>query len=72
MPSCAAWCSCGRNSLIPACAWAVLVAVSATDNWHAVGQFFTTATALALTGVLAAVAALMGAGGFTTLRRVTI
>jgi hypothetical protein len=51
---------------------AVLVAVSATDNWHAVGQFFTTATALALTGMLAVVAALMGVGGFTTLRRVTI
>ncbi len=29
-------------------------------------------TALALTGVLAVVAAAMGLGGFTTLRRVTI
>ena len=50
----------------------VVVAVSATHNWSAVGQFFGTVTALALTGVLAAVAAAMGLGGFTTMRRVTI
>ena len=50
----------------------VVVAVSATHNWSAVGQFFGTVTALALTGVLAAVAAAMGIGGFTTMRRVTI
>jgi len=29
-------------------------------------------TALALTGVLAAIAVMMGLGGFTTVRRVTI
>lgn len=50
----------------------VLVVVSATHNWHAFGQFFTTLTALALTGVLAVVAAAMGAGGLSTIRRVTI
>ena len=39
---------------------------------HALGHFFTTMTAPALTGVLAAVAVTMGLGGFTTIRRVTI
>ena len=51
---------------------AVIVAVSATDNWAAVGHFFTTLTAPALTGVLAAVAVALGLGGLTTIRRVTI
>ena len=41
-------------------------------HWHAFGHFFTTVTALALTGVLAAIAVTMGLGGFTTVRRVTI
>ncbi len=50
----------------------VVVAVSATHSWSAVGHFFTTLTVLALTGVLAAVAAAMGLGGLTTIRRVTI
>ena len=51
---------------------AVIVAVSATSNWAAVGHFFTTLTAPALTGVLAAVAVALGLGGLTTIRRVTI
>ena len=51
---------------------AVVVAVSMTGNWPAVGHFFTTLTALALTGVLAAVAVALGLGGLTTIRRVTI
>ncbi|HEX3390303.1 MAG TPA: hypothetical protein VHT94_14800 [Streptosporangiaceae bacterium] len=50
----------------------VVVVVSATHNWSAFGHFFTTLTALALTGVLAVVAAAMGAGGLSTIRRVTI
>jgi hypothetical protein len=50
----------------------VVVAVSMTHNWHAFGHFFATVTALALTGVLAAIALALGLGGFTTLRRVTI
>jgi hypothetical protein len=50
----------------------VLVVVSLTDNWPAVGHFFITLTAPALTGVLAALAAVLGLGGFTTMRRVTI
>jgi len=51
---------------------AVVVAVSTTSNWPAVGHFFTTLTALALTGVLAAVAVALGLGGLTTIRRVTV
>ena len=50
----------------------VVVVVSLTHNWHAFGHFFATVTALALTGVLAAIAVMMGLGGFTTVRRVTI
>jgi hypothetical protein len=49
-----------------------VVAVSATHSWSGVGNFFTTVTALALTGVLAVVALAMGFGGLTTVRRVTI
>src|SRR6185437_13674002 len=51
---------------------AVVVAISMTDSWHAFGDFFSTATASALTGVLAAITVAMGVGGFTTLRKVTI
>ena len=50
----------------------VVVAVSMTHNWSAFGHFFTTVTAIALTGVLAAVAAAMGLGGLSTIRRVTV
>jgi len=51
---------------------AVVVAISMTDSWYAFGDFFSTATASALTGVLAAITVAMGVGGFTTLRKVTI
>ncbi len=37
-----------------------------------IGHFFTTLTAAGLTGVLAALAALLLAGGYTTMRRVTV
>ena len=50
----------------------VIVAVSATHNWAATGHFFTTLTAPALTGVLAALAVALGLGGLTTIRRVTV
>jgi hypothetical protein len=50
----------------------VVVVVSATHDWSATGHFFTTLTALTLTGVLAVVAAVMGAGGLSTIRRVTL
>jgi hypothetical protein len=49
-----------------------VVAVSATHSWSGVGHFFTTVTALALTGVLAVAAVAMGFGGLTTVRRATI
>ena len=51
---------------------AVVVAVSLTGNWTAVGHFFTALTAPALTGVLAALTVALGLGGLTTIRRVTI
>jgi hypothetical protein len=50
----------------------VVIVVSMTHDWHGFAHFFTTVTALTLTGVLAAIALTMGFGGFTTLRRVTI
>jgi hypothetical protein len=50
----------------------VVVAVSMTHHWPAVGQFFTTLTVPALTGVLAAIAVALGLGGFSTIRRVTV
>ncbi|HEV8275901.1 MAG TPA: hypothetical protein VGQ26_09420 [Streptosporangiaceae bacterium] len=51
---------------------AAVVVVSITDNWPAVGHFFVTLTAPALTGVLAALAVALGLGGFTSIRRVTV
>jgi hypothetical protein len=51
---------------------AAVVAVSMTDNWPAVGRFFVTLTAPALTGVLAALAVALGLGGFTSIRQVTV
>ena len=49
-----------------------VVAVSVTHSWSGVGHFFTTVTALALTGVLAVIGLAMGFGGLSTVRRVTI
>ncbi len=40
--------------------------------WHRVGHFFTTLTAAGLTGVLAALAAVLFAGGLALVRRVTV
>src|SRR5215831_9817577 len=51
---------------------AAIVPVSMTHNWPAVGDFITALTALALTGVLTALAVALGLGGYTTIRRVTI
>lgn len=45
---------------------------TATHAWPAVGHFFTTLSATGLTGLLAALAAVLLAGGFTTVRRVTV
>ncbi|OHV34130.1 MULTISPECIES: hypothetical protein [Pseudofrankia] len=48
------------------------LATTWSHSWSDVGHFFTTLSAIGLTGVLAAVAVALMAGGFTTLRRVTI
>ncbi|ONH32386.1 ABC transporter permease [Pseudofrankia asymbiotica] len=48
------------------------LAATWTHSWSDVGHFFTTLSAVGLTGVLAAVTVALMAGGFTTLRRVTI
>jgi hypothetical protein len=43
-----------------------------TDAWTAIGRFFTTLGAAGLTGVLAALAVVLLAGGYATMRRVTV
>jgi hypothetical protein len=51
----------------------VVVVLALTHNWLAFGHFFSaTLTLPTLLAVLAAVAVLLGLGGFTTMRRVTI
>ena len=69
------WSLPGLAAFIAAQVLAVLIvvaAVSMTDTWPAVWEFFTTITAPGLTAVLAATAAVIGLGGFTTLRRAAI
>jgi hypothetical protein len=48
------------------------LAVTWTSAWHDVRDFFTTLSAAGLTGLLAALAAVLLAGGFTTIRRLTV
>jgi hypothetical protein len=48
------------------------LAVTWTHAWHQVGHFFTSLSATGLTGLLAALAAVLVAGGFVTMRRVTV
>jgi hypothetical protein len=48
------------------------LAVTWAHAWHAVGQFFTDLSAVGLTGLLAAGAAVLLAGGFTAMRRLTV
>jgi hypothetical protein len=48
------------------------VAASRTHAWHDIGHFFTTLNASGLTGILAALTAVLLAGGFATMRRVTV
>jgi hypothetical protein len=43
-----------------------------TRAWHDLGHFFTTISASGLTGLLAALAIVLLAGGFATMRRVTV
>lgn len=44
---------------------------TATHAWPTIGHFFTTLSVIGLTGVLAALAAVLLVGGYTTVRRVT-
>ncbi len=48
------------------------VTVSQADAWPVIGRFFTTLGAAGLTGLLAALVAVLLAGGYATMRRVTV
>ncbi len=48
------------------------LAATRTGAWPAIGRFFTTLGAAGLTGVLAALAVVLLAGGYATMRRVTV
>jgi hypothetical protein len=52
----------------------VIGALAATWShaWHNIGHFFTALSAAGLTGLLAALAIMLFAGGFSTMRRLTI
>lgn len=50
----------------------VAVLVTWSHSWAGVGHFFTALSAAGLTGVLAALAAALLAGGYATIRRVTV
>jgi hypothetical protein len=49
-----------------------VVAISHAQAWPALGQFFTTLSTAGLTGLLAALAAVLVAGGYATMRHVTV
>jgi hypothetical protein len=51
---------------------AVALAVTWAHVWHGVGHFFSTLSAVGVTGVLAALALLLVVGGAGTIRRVTV
>ena len=48
------------------------LAATGTHAWPAIGRFFTTLSAAGLTGLLAALAGVLLAGGYATMRRVTV
>jgi hypothetical protein len=48
------------------------LATTWTDAWREVGHFFTTLSASGLTGILAALTVVLLAGGFSTIRRLTV
>ena len=48
------------------------VATTWTDAWRDVGHFFTTLSASGLTGILGALTVVLLAGGFSTIRRLTV
>lgn len=49
-----------------------VIIVSSSHAWASVGHFFTALSAAGLTGLLAALAAVLLAGGYATMRRVTV
>jgi hypothetical protein len=49
-----------------------IVITSHAHAWPAIGRFFTTLSAAGLTGLLAALAVMLLAGGYATMRRVTV
>jgi len=50
----------------------VVLIISGRDDWHSVGHFFTTLTIGGLTALLAALTAVLLAGGYATVRRLTV
>jgi hypothetical protein len=50
----------------------VLLAIGGAHDWHSVAHFFTTLTIGALTGLLAVLTVVLLAGGYATMRRVTV
>jgi hypothetical protein len=48
------------------------LAATWTHAWHDIGHFFTTLSASGLTGLLAALTVVLLAGGFATMRRLTV
>jgi len=67
------WNLAGLLSFIAAQALAaVLLIIGMAHDWHGVGRFFTTLTIGGLTGLLAALAVVLLAGGYTTMRHVTV
>jgi hypothetical protein len=51
---------------------AVLLIIGGAHDWHSVGHFFTTLTIGGLTGLLAALTVALLAGGYATVRRLTV
>ncbi len=51
---------------------AVLLVIGGAHDWRRVGHFFTTLTIDGLTGLLAALTVALLAGGYTTVRRLTV
>jgi hypothetical protein len=51
---------------------AVLLIIGEADAWHSVGHFFTTLTIEGLTGLLAVLTVALLAGGYATVRRLTV
>lgn len=52
---------------------ALIIVIAARANaWSSIAHFFTTLTITGLTGVLAALAVVLLAGGYTTVRRITV